>query len=872
MKLTILFLLLSFCVSAQKINYTVNNGLQIQGVDATNPTIEDNDMAKDTPDVFYLMLKANRKEVNLVGLISSHNGHPQANPSEQPEPLFQQFNEVYNTFKAAGGQNVPAPVRGSRKNLTNGQTNPEVTAGAQLIIAEAKKASPAKPLVIFLGGQATTTANAILMDASIIPNIIVFHVNGWDGPNNTNFNAIDGWSCQLLIDKGVKYVVWDGQLNSWYDQAGSPNYRGSYNPPIKRMEGITFTNINNGFHNMYKGNFTHMYDAYGSIGDAPPVFYFFNHSLWQNVVRKNKSNQTVTDDNFAFLLISQNNWTQYGPQLSGYMNNPVNYIPVTTPTPPVNNPPIVTTTMGALFNAGDVTLSASASDSDGSVSKVEFLVNGSKVGEDFTAPYSLVQNLVPGSYGVQARATDNLGAVGNSASLIITVVGVTPPPIDSTDCPICPKGADGKGIANTTVTSDGRIIITYTDGTTYTSQSVTGPPGVCPICPGGGTGTGSVLEKTYWVTDYGALSNGSFDDTKAFQDAFNTAAINKGIVVIPAPNVFYKLTNTINVRPPAGQGQVRISVVAWGWGSQGTNAIRYMGASNKSVFYIVGLKTSHWSGITLTPAAGLSGVTLFDLDTEGMPVSSSTGTTFSDMYLDLGDGNNNVGFRYGHKKVTTGGDDVSNITMSNIAIYGQRKPGQVAYLNEGHNTLHLQWDKACFTAYCDKLFSNSGSAGRGNGSVYFFGMGASQNNIDYDFNFEQTYTISGGRYEGGKIFMRVPDFAQVSPNILVENVTIGDYSDSDGLFQCAVPANITLENVYMNQTDGGSYTNPVTVSSSQGVGSLVMINCSISTTNNFPYSKTGGTWQVTTFGNTRMGPAAKVRNDSHYPAEFAIVK
>ena len=77
-----------------------------------------------------------------------------------------------------------------------------------------------------------------------------------------------------------------------------------------------------------------------------------------------------------------------------------NYAPEVTLTAPASN---------ATFAAGtNITLSATASDADGSVSKVEFFSDSTKLGEDTTSPYSFNWNNVPaGSYSLTARAIDN---------------------------------------------------------------------------------------------------------------------------------------------------------------------------------------------------------------------------------------------------------------------------------------------------------------------------------------------------------------------------------------------------------------------------------------------------------------------------------
>ncbi|MDP8968537.1 MAG: Ig-like domain-containing protein [Actinomycetota bacterium] len=83
---------------------------------------------------------------------------------------------------------------------------------------------------------------------------------------------------------------------------------------------------------------------------------------------------------------------------------------------------------GAVFAyRANVTITASASDSDGRVTKVEFFRDDGarKLGEDTTAPYSHLWLLAPsGTHYLRARATDNLGAVGTSARVTIRVRGL----------------------------------------------------------------------------------------------------------------------------------------------------------------------------------------------------------------------------------------------------------------------------------------------------------------------------------------------------------------------------------------------------------------------------------------------------------------
>ncbi len=68
----------------------------------------------------------------------------------------------------------------------------------------------------------------------------------------------------------------------------------------------------------------------------------------------------------------------------------------------------------------NVTLAATASSLDAGISKVEFFVNGAKIGEDATAPYSCLWTNVPiGNYVLTARATDVKAQTGVSDAVML---------------------------------------------------------------------------------------------------------------------------------------------------------------------------------------------------------------------------------------------------------------------------------------------------------------------------------------------------------------------------------------------------------------------------------------------------------------------
>jgi uncharacterized protein YjbI with pentapeptide repeats len=92
----------------------------------------------------------------------------------------------------------------------------------------------------------------------------------------------------------------------------------------------------------------------------------------------------------------------------------VNQPPTVSLTSPGNN-----TTVNRNVN---VTVSATASDPDGQVDRVEFFANGGRIGSDSSVPYSMVwRSTVRGTFTITARAYDFDGGVTTSAPVTVRV-------------------------------------------------------------------------------------------------------------------------------------------------------------------------------------------------------------------------------------------------------------------------------------------------------------------------------------------------------------------------------------------------------------------------------------------------------------------
>jgi hypothetical protein len=149
-----------------------------------------------------------------------------------------------------------------------------------------------------------------------------------------------------------------------------------------------------------------------------------------------------------------------------------------------NRPPAVALTApvaGAVFPApAAFTLAATASDPDGTVTKVEFFQGTTKLGEDAVAPFEWnVSGLIAGTYTFTARAADNLGATGDAPPVTIVVTSPNQPPTVAITAP-----ADGAlftapaafTLVATAADADGTVAkVEFFQGTTRLGEDTTAP-------------------------------------------------------------------------------------------------------------------------------------------------------------------------------------------------------------------------------------------------------------------------------------------------------------------------------------------------------------------------------------------------------------
>ena len=142
--------------------------------------------------------------------------------------------------------------------------------------------------------------------------------------------------------------------------------------------------------------------------------------------------------------------------------------------PPPNLPPTVSITRpvnGQTYAApASIDIDAEASDSDGTVVRVDLYVGDTLLASDDSAPFELGwDNVSAGSYSLTATATDNLGATTTSAPVNITVTAPPAPP------PAAPTDAKARPVSRTKIKL--RWIDNARDETTYkVERSLNGKP------------------------------------------------------------------------------------------------------------------------------------------------------------------------------------------------------------------------------------------------------------------------------------------------------------------------------------------------------------------------------------------------------------
>lgn len=252
--------------------HTVENGqVRLKGVGPDNPILYDNDWWFDVFDNNYLWAQASLGRADLRGNIVSRDMWDwQKGYQYKMEESVRDAEKALRLARSSGLKNIPGLTLGSDRALARPEsgriedTVAHPSAGSRLIVAEAGKASPGKPLLIVAGGPLTTVANALLTNPEIAPNLVVFNLTV-----NGGYNGKDGWSPHIVV-KRTRYVDWGG--GQFWDRDSV--FKAEHfdvlpdNPFTEDMKRFIKTDLGRD----------------NQLGDGAPLVWLFQPRCWTNAV------------------------------------------------------------------------------------------------------------------------------------------------------------------------------------------------------------------------------------------------------------------------------------------------------------------------------------------------------------------------------------------------------------------------------------------------------------------------------------------------------------------------------------------------------------------------------------------------------------
>ncbi|MDF2188176.1 PQQ-dependent sugar dehydrogenase [Paraflavitalea sp. CAU 1676] len=367
------------------------------------------------------------------------------------------------------------------------------------------------------------------------------------------------------------------------------------------------------------------------------------------------------------------NSSEFGsnPPLLSVIADGGNVPPTVSITAPANN---------ASFTApASITINATAADSDGTVTGVEFFNGTTSLGVDNTAPYSLTWNNVPvGTYTITARATDDSSAVTTSAPVAV-IVQAAP------SCtPVTASGDDGNVPANVldnnlstrwSANGDGQWIQLCLDDTVNVT-------GVQIAFHNGNTRTSTfdVLvgnNGTTWTTAAaGRVSSGTSLNLETFTFATQSGKYVRIVGHGNSVNLWNSYTE-IKVQTSQGSQQFTLAPAHDAYVRNGTSADITHGTTDATILI---------SKLNSNPAAGNDRQTYLRFDASG--VSGAVSSAVVRIYGKLDDNRNT--------NVPVNAVAVSNTTWTESAITWNNKPATGAILSSATVTdsiaRYYTWD------------------------------------------------------------------------------------------------------------------------------------------------------------------------------------
>ena len=140
--------------------------------------IIDNDFCGDPDGLFQLVHHVLSTSCDIKGIIGAHhNGFSFFRDLQGKDDAEKSVNKVNEALELMGVKEQLKVVSGAPVKMTD-PNKPVESEGARLIVEEALKATPEKPLYVCVGGALTDIASAWLMNPEIGKNIVLVWIGG----------------------------------------------------------------------------------------------------------------------------------------------------------------------------------------------------------------------------------------------------------------------------------------------------------------------------------------------------------------------------------------------------------------------------------------------------------------------------------------------------------------------------------------------------------------------------------------------------------------------------------------------------------------------------------------------------------------------
>jgi hypothetical protein len=354
-----------------------------------------------------------------------------------------------------------------------------------------------------------------------------------------------------------------------------------------------------------------------------------------------------------------------GVQLSSIVPVIVDRTPTVSITAPLNNANYIAT--------ASILVTAIASDSDGTVTKVDFYNGSNLIGTSTTSPYSLTwSNVGVGTYTITAKATDNLGIATNSTPVTVTVKANQPPIVSITS-----PSNNSIYVALSTITVsanasdlDGSVgQVQFFNGSALLGTSTTSPYNFT---------WSSVPAGTYTITAIATDNLGAKTTSASVKVIVNQPPTVS--ITSPSNNAVYTALSTITVSATAADSDGSVSQVqffngstllgtsttspyniTWDNVSVGTYTITAIATDN------LGAKTTS-SPISLTVKANQPPTVYFTSPSNNLSINESDSITFKVIASDSNGVISQVQFYNGTHLLGTSITSPYNFTWKNLLV------------------------------------------------------------------------------------------------------------------------------------------------------------------------------------------------------------